>query len=126
MDETILTFIRVLIGDTAEPYTFTDEQIEAVYLGTGERRYLTAALLLESAAASEALTYKIIKTDDLSVDGTGAAKILLERAKRFRDQDNTETSDDLAEGFEVVYPHSLCYWEYEERVSPKGCAPWVF
>jgi hypothetical protein len=126
MDETVLAFIRVLIGDTTDPFTFSDEQIEAVYTGTGERAYLTAALLLESAAASEALTYKIVKTDDLSVDGVSGAKILLERATRLRAQDAALIADDLAEGFDVVYPHDTCTYCLEYAECCCGRYSWGF
>lgn len=126
MDPEILTFIRVLVGDTTEPPTFSDEQIEAVYNQSGENSYITAAILLETAAASEALTYKVIRTDDLSVDGVSGAKILLERAKRLRDQAADDANADVWGAFEVVTPFDgPAYWEYEERVRPARY-PWDY
>lgn len=108
MDENTLKFIRVLIGDAATPYTFSDEDIETVYTGVGESTYLTGAVLLETAAATEALTYKLVQTDDLKVDGSAAAKILLERAKRLREQAAADDEQDAWSAFEVVYPADSC------------------
>src|SRR5690606_22075335 len=108
MDEKTLKFIRVLIGDAATPYTFSDEDIETVYTGVGESTYLAGAVLLETAAATEALTYKLVHTDDLKVDGAAAAKILPERAERWRERAAADAEKDPWGAFEVVYPADSC------------------
>lgn len=93
--------LRYLIGDYEEPYTFSDEHIRAVANVNDENILLTAASLLELAAQDEALTYKIVRTDDLSVDGVAAARILLSRAEQYRNQHRDSLE---ADGFDIVYP----------------------
>lgn len=121
IDEAI-ALVRAITGDDETDPTFSDEEIETLYNWT-DSIYLTSAMLLERAAASEALTYKIIKTDDLSVDGVQGAKLLLERAKRLREQDAIDegAANDF---FDVVYPEECYLLEYQERRRP-GAWPWA-
>lgn len=96
--------IRALLGDDEQPYTFSDEQIKTVYESQGQSINRSVASLLERAARTEALTYKILKTDDLSIDGVTAAKLLFEMAKGFwtrADQEDIAAAD---EGFNIIYP----------------------
>lgn len=112
--------VRALIGDDDETNeVFTDNTINSI-LSVFEGNILRAAAsLLERAAAEEALRYKIIRTDDLSVDGTGAAKILMAQAKAFREQADRE-EDEMESSFEVVYPMS----EKNNRFEYMDSWPW--
>lgn len=113
--------IRVLIGDDKTPNIFTDQQLQALLSATGGSIYLSSAVALERIAADHALLYTYLKTDDLSVDGTKAAEILLKRAARLRDQAADEDEAALSEAFELVFPVSGCdVPEYGEV-----CRPWL-
>lgn len=96
--------IRALLGDDEEPYTFSDVQIEAIAGSQDNSVNRSVAALLERAARSEALTYKILKTDDLSIDGVSAAKLLYEMAKGYWERADQDDAATLDEGFNVVYP----------------------
>lgn len=96
--------VRLLIPDT-DPTNqiFTDPQIETFLLLSGDKVFLAAARALEVAATDEAMTYKIVRTDDLSVNGVTGAELLLSRARRLRDDQNQ--SDAAAEGsFFLTFP----------------------
>lgn len=91
--------LRYIINDVEEPYVFTDAHLSAVISIYRDNLQIAAADLLESIAVDEALLYKYVRTDDLSVDGTKAANILMERAKRLREQADL---DAIEEDFIVV------------------------
>lgn len=113
--------VRALIGDDdSDNQAFPDSTIETILQAFDGNLLRVAASLLERAAVEEALRYKIIKTDDLSVDGTGAAKILLAQAKAYREQ--ADRDEDEAEAtFEVVYPMST----KTDRSEYMDSWPWV-
>lgn len=113
--------IRAIIGDDKTPYVFTDQQISAMFTAAGESLYMSSAILLERIAVDEALLYRYIKTDDLTVDGTKTAEILLKRAARLRDQAEDEDEAALSEAFTLVFPLDECTTpEYAEV-----CFPWL-
>lgn len=98
--------VRALIGDDdPDNQAFPDSTIETLIDALGGNVLRVSASLLERAATEEALRYKIVKTDDLSVDGTGAAKILLAQARAYREQADRD-EDEMGASFEVVYPMS--------------------
>ena len=73
--------VRLLIPDLAPApdQIFTDAQINQFLTLSGQKVFLAAARALEVVAADEALVYKIVRTDDLSINGvTGAAQVLLD------------------------------------------------
>lgn len=99
--------VRLLIPDLdADNPAFTDSQITSLLVLTRDRVFLAAALALEIIAADEALIYKIVTTDDLSVNGvTGASQVLLARAKQLRaDQDKADIETSPNEGFQLIFP----------------------
>ena len=100
--------VRLLIPDLAPApnQIFTDNQIEQFLTLSDQKVFLAAARALEVVAADEALVYKIVRTDDLSVNGvTGAVQVLLERAKGLRDdQVKADIENAPDEGFVLVFP----------------------
>lgn len=89
--------VRLLIPDTdSANQAFTDNQIQTFLTLSGDRVFLAAARALEVIATDEALIYKIVRTDDLSVNGVNGAEVLLARAKRLRE--DQEQADMASEG----------------------------
>jgi hypothetical protein len=90
--------VRLLIPDTDEDnLLLTDDKITA-FLGmeTGVKR--AAALALETIASNEALVGKVIKTQDLSTDGTRVSAELRARAAQLRRQADDDDTDTGADG----------------------------
>lgn len=79
--------VRLLIPDT-DPgaQLFDDDDLQSFLdLEGGDVRY-AAAQALDVAASSEVMVSKVIKTQDLSTDGTKVSADLRARAESLRDQ----------------------------------------
>lgn len=107
MYESLVPAVRAIVGDDTDPYLFTDEQIEAVLTATEGSVMLSSAILIERIATDEALLYRHVRTDDLTVNGVPGAKLLFDRAKQLREQDGIDTGASVDESFDVVYP-AMC------------------
>lgn len=108
--------VRLLIPDLTTPPVFSDAQIDQIITLSGDKPFLAAAIALEIIATDEAMTYKIVRTDDLSVNGVTGAQFLLDRAKALRNtQDSTDT--DAGEAFHLVFPD-------EDIWYPPEATPW--
>lgn len=103
--------IRVLIPDLSTDdftvdtdYLFRDDELDAllsIYQGSIRR---AAASALDALAVNEALLYRYLRTDDLTVDGTKGAEVLRKRANTLRGEADTEDAIALEEAFQIVYP----------------------
>lgn len=92
--------VRLLISDTTEPFVFEDTEIQAFLAQRKNNPTRAAASALMAIAANEALLYKYLRTDDLTIDGVkGATEIRLQA----RQLENQADSDD-AEFFDIGYP----------------------
>jgi hypothetical protein len=90
--------VRLLITDRdAQVATFSDEEISAIYDLCGQSVRMTAAQLLDTLAANEALVQKRIKTLSLETDGAVVAKALHDLAATLREQENLQDG-----GFDVA------------------------
>jgi hypothetical protein len=83
--------VRLLIndrpGDSTDPlWVFSNDEIDAFLTMEGASVKLAAALALETIANDEALTSKVIRSQDLSTDGAAVAAGLRESAARLRQQ----------------------------------------
>lgn len=97
--------VRAIIGDDdSNDHVFKDEQI-SLMLEVEENVYIAAAMLLERVAREEALLYRWLRTDDLTVAGHHGAKIIMDQAKALRDQAGYLGSADADESFITVFPH---------------------
>lgn len=97
--------VRLLIPDTAEPYTFTDDEIQAYLVINRDNLKRAAASALDAIASSTAMLLKNVRTDDMSVDGAATAKELRLRARALREEATAdEVEDAMNEGFQIVYP----------------------
>lgn len=109
--------VRALIGDddTADP-TFSDAQITVLQELFADNPYLAGASLLERLAVEEALLYKYVKSYDMTIDGTKAADVVLERAKRLRAENASNVVNEGLDMFTIVDTHSYDPWlEYTWR-----------
>lgn len=101
--------VRLLIPDR-HPLVllFEDEDITAFLGMEGDSVKKAAALALESAASSEALISKVIRTQDLTTDGARVSAALLDRAARLREQADNDPEDGGGglDIIEFVPPHS--------------------
>lgn len=79
--------VRALIPDLdANDYIFTNLQIDLyleIYSGNVRR---AAAAAINAIAVDEALLLKVVRTDDLSVNGAQVAEVLRKRAKDLNDE----------------------------------------
>lgn len=78
--------VRLLINDTADSQVFSDPEVATFLLLEGGDVKCAAALAYETIAADEALTSKVIRTQDLQTDGAAVAAQLLARAASLRSE----------------------------------------
>lgn len=94
--------VRLLATDTsANNPIFGDREINAFLGLEGDNIKRAAALALETIAASEVLTLKVIKLLELQTDGAKTTEALLKRAGLLRAQASTEDAADDG-GFDVA------------------------
>lgn len=79
--------VRLLVPDTdADNQIFDDSAITAFLTLENNNVRMAAALALDTIASSEVMVSKVIKTQDLQVDGAKVAAELRARAQALRDQ----------------------------------------
>jgi hypothetical protein len=83
--------VRLLINDTTEDPVFSDAEITAFLVMEGSVVKLAAAQALDTIADDEALTGKVITTQDLTTNGPLVAAQLRERAATLRLQYASES-----------------------------------
>lgn len=105
--------VRLLISDTTDAPVFSDPEIETFLALEGDAVKLAAALALLTIAGDEALTSKVIRTQDLSTDGAKLAAELRAQAKEFRDQ-----AADEGEGYFELVDGSCYSWGPELTERP--------
>lgn len=118
--------VRLQITDwpeTEAELIFSDPQIQAFLAMRSDNVARASASALLAIAANEALLYKYLRTDDLTVDGVKAATELRLNARELERQADSEDASDN-EFFLVSFP-SLCRkGEYEEYRLPHGYPEW--
>lgn len=102
--------VRLLIPDTAvdgaDEFLFSDDQIEA-FLGLFSGNIKRAAAQAKDVIASDTvMLLKVVRTDDLQVDGAKAAAELREQAASLRKQADKDAENDLFDYFTIVYPQN--------------------
>jgi hypothetical protein len=76
--------VRLLINDTTDSPVFSDAEVAAFLEIEGDNVKLAAAQALDTIADDEALTSKVIRTQDLQTDGAAVAEGLRARAQQLR------------------------------------------
>jgi len=95
--------IRLLIPDTDwENAVFSDEELAAFLSLESSSVRRAAALALETIAANETLTLKVIKLLDVQTDGPKVLDALLKRASLLRQQAAADDADAGYAGFEIA------------------------
>jgi hypothetical protein len=108
--------VRMLINDTTSSPVFSDAEIVAFLALEGDVVKRAAALALLTIAGDEALTSKVIRTQDLNTDGAKLAAELRAQAKDLRAQaDAADVASD--EGYFELVPFQTgqCGPELTER-----------
>lgn len=110
---------RLLIPDlgTAPDQIFTDDQISgflALYADSVRR---AAAAAIDTIANNEALLYKVVRTDDLSVNGAQTADALRKRANSLRAEADSDDAAALDEGFALIFADG-CWVVPEASATP--------
>lgn len=82
--------VRLLISDTSDDPVFADAEIDTFLALEDDVVKRGAALAFETIAGDEVLTSKVIRTQDLSTDGTKVAAELRAQAAAWRVQAGEE------------------------------------
>jgi hypothetical protein len=106
--------VRLLIPDTAVDatldYLFSDTQISALLtLFPSVKR--AAAQAKDIIAADTVMLLKVVRTDDLSVDGAKVAAELRAQAKQLRDSADKDDEEGVLDYFAIVFPDRSVYPE---------------
>lgn len=115
--------VRLLIADdNAASPVFTNEAIAAFLTMEGNVVKRAAALAYETIAADEALTSKVIRTQDLATDGAKVAAALQAQAKEWRAQAAVDLEDTDGGFYDIVPLNPAWPWPagepYEIIPSP--------
>lgn len=124
--------VRLLIPDTAVDsdgdYLFGDDQIDGLLGLFGGSIKRAAAQAKDIIATDQVLLLKVLRTDDLSVNGAQVAAELRLEAQSLRDQVDASDSLEASDYFNIVYPSPTGYpeavpvpWGRQVSVGP---VPW--
>lgn len=94
--------VRLLINDTTSDPAFSDDDIAAFLALEGDNVKMAAAQAIDVIADDEALTSKVITSQDVGTDGAKVADALRKRAAALREQ--ATTLDDAGGFFEFIAP----------------------
>ena len=97
--------VRLLIADvdTGENQIFTDEQLKGYLSITSQSVKRAAADALDAIASSEALTSKVIQTQDRSSNGAAVADALRKHANALRARAKEEEDEENDEPFFTAF-----------------------
>lgn len=123
--------VRAFIPDTAVDadgdFIFSDDQINAYLLAYNGNTRRAAARAIDVIAVDQVLLLKYVRTDDLTVDGAKVADALGKLSKALRDEADASDANDLADGFQIVYPNYGGPCVPEATARPwgwAGCSSW--
>lgn len=117
--------LRLLIPDTdSTNQIFTDDQIATFIVIAKGNIFRAASLAVGSLSVDEAITYKVIKTDDQSIDGAAVADALRKRALELENLARREESETTETAFNVSYPHPQTLAPELIPVAPNRLGIW--
>lgn len=93
--------VRLLLNDVADPWVFTDAEIDAFLALEGQSVKRAAAQAIDTNADNEVLASKVLRSQDLQTDGAKAADALRKRAALLRAQADVD-DDETGTYFEIV------------------------
>lgn len=100
--------VRLLLADVAADETLSDEQIQGFLTLRKQSVYRAAAAALRAIAISEALRSKVIRAQDVQVDGAKLATELRALAKTYDDQAAADEAAEVDDSFFSVHPLTAC------------------
>jgi hypothetical protein len=104
--------VRLLVCDIDDTrQVFTDDQIQAFLDLEGGNVKRAAAQAIDTNADNEALASKVLRSQDLSLDGAKVADAMRKHADRLRSQADVE-DEEIGSFFEIV-----------DTVDPGPCYP---
>lgn len=116
-----INYIRILIGDSAsnaDDRLFTNTEVAMFLRLEGDNAKRAAATMLDAIAVNEVLLSKVIRTQDLSTDGSKVADVLRKQARVLRDQAD---ADDGSDAFAFIIVGMQPGFNYAELTNE----PWV-
>lgn len=117
--------VRLLIPDIdTSNQIFTDTQIAGYIQAANGNRYRAASLAIGALSVDEAITYKVVKTDDQSVNGAAVAAEIRKRAQDLEYLARREDSLLDEEVFTVNYPSPQVNAPELIPVSPNNLPYW--
>lgn len=112
--------VRLLIPDrTADDPLFTDTELTALLDLEGDDVRGAAALALETIAADQVLTLKVIKSLDLQTDGAKVSDALLKRAELLRAQAADAEAAEDSGAFDIA-EWAPTVFAYRERLTKEA------
>lgn len=114
--ETPVGQVRLLLNDVELPFVFSDVEVQGFLTLEQQSVKRAAAQAIDTNADSLVLASRVLRTQDVSVDGAKAADSLRKRATELRAQADTED-----EGFFTVVEAPRCPAELTE--FPAGYQP---
>lgn len=78
--------VRLLLNDVGAPWVFADNEIEAFLALEGGSVKRAAAQAIDTNATNEALTSKVLRSQDLTTDGAKVADAMRKHAATLREQ----------------------------------------
>lgn len=116
--------VRLLIPDSDTfdgtvdtDYLFSDDQITALLSLYSDSVRRSAAAAIDIIANDQVLLYKVVRTDDLSVNGAEVADALRKRAQSLREEAKAYDGQELEDSFQIVYPLD------SDNFLPEGVPP---
>jgi len=113
-----LGLVRLLVpdlttdtGTSTGDYLFSDAMLNALLGLYSQNVKRAAARAIEILATDQALLTKVIRTDDLSVNGATLADALLKQAKALQDDADRDDSRAADDGFTIAYNEVPWYIE---------------
>lgn len=93
--------LRELVRDSDEA-VFTDEQLDAALLASGDNLLRAAGHAFQALAAEYAILGKSVRTEDLAIDTRGRGKDLLEVAQSYFDEATAADNAEAEAFFQIV------------------------
>ena len=99
---TDLGLVRLLLNDIADPWVFTDTELDALLTLEGGSVKRAAAQAIDANASNLVLASRVLRTQDLSTDGAKVADAMRKHADRLRAQADDEAESGDGFYFDVI------------------------
>lgn len=101
----LVEVVKILIPDVDDDNRiYTDEQIELFIQAADGNHFRAASLAVRALSVDEAITYKVIRTDDQSLDGAKTADAIRKAAQELENLARRLDDGESEEFFSIHYP----------------------